>query len=84
MAPDGNSTKQVEYIRGKTLVWGANIIAGNLTQMQTYLVTISTMMKTIECPLVNLDLSPDEVKSITWPAFKPALKKWVYTHAQLK
>ena len=75
MAPDGNNAKQVAYMRDKTSIWGSNIRAGNLTQTQTYLATISTIMKTIEYPLVALDLSQEEVNSIIWPALKPALKK---------
>ena len=75
MAPDGNNTKQVEYMRGKAAVWGANILAGNLTQTQTYLATVSTIMKTLEYPLVTLDLSQEELRSITWPALKISLKK---------
>ena len=75
MAPDGNNAKQVEYMRGKASVWGSHIQAGNLTQIQSYIATSSTIWKTLEYPLLALDLTRDELKTITWPALKPSLKK---------
>ncbi len=75
MAPGRNNAKQVDYMKSKTSTWGAYIQAGNLTQLQAYITTSSTIWKTIEYPLLALDLTQDEVKSVTWPALKPALKK---------
>ena len=75
--PIGNNSKQVQYLKEKTSKWADNIKAGHLTPTEAYLAAITTIWKTktIEYPLTTLNLSREELKTITWPVYKAAFKK---------
>ena len=54
MAPNGNNSKQVQYLKDKTSKWGDKVRAGHLSPTKAYLAAITTMWNTIEYLLATL------------------------------
>ena len=75
LAPDGNNVKQVEEMRRKSIEWGEKIRTGMVDKRDAWLAMKSTIMKTLEYPLLALTLSENECNHIMAPLLKAGLPK---------
>ena len=75
MAPDGNNKGEVAFLRKATQVWGSQVETGHLDRETAWAALTTTIMKTIEYPLLALTLSEDECTHIMAPVLMQGLSK---------
>ena len=74
LAPNGKETKQIEVMRAKATEWGMYMSEGALRDFEAWNALNTTIMKTLEYPLVATTLSRKEVKHVLAPALSAGLQ----------
>ena len=75
LSPDGNDKAAIEDLRQKAMTWRDHIRCGHLNATEARLATDSTIMKSLEYPLLALNLSDKDCKSIMTPVLEASLTK---------
>ena len=75
LAVDGNNKTQVEEMRKIADLWYEKVRVGHLTRYDAWMALNSTVMKTLEYPLLALTLTEEECKKIMAPILKGGLPK---------
>ena len=57
MAPDGNNSDQVKYMRTKSLSWSRSIRAGGIQKYESLHALKSTIPQTLKYPLTSMTLT---------------------------
>ena len=87
LAPDGSNDEAVTKLKQKASNWHDNIMLGQLQRDIAWQASQTTIMKSLEYPLVALTLSEEECKTIMAPVKKATLAKTsinrTYPHALL-
>ena len=75
IALDGNTEKQAEIHKEKTLAFSAQMNRAKLMQSESRDAVETTIMKTLEYPMEAVTLSEQQWRSIMWPIWKTMLPK---------
>ena len=73
--PDGKMKDEREYLIQKTQAWADAIRTKKISRGDAWHALQTTIMKTLECPLMATSLSRRDVDSIMAPVFKAILPK---------
>ena len=75
LASDGNNNKVVERLTAKAQEWHDNILLGHISRDLAWQASQTTIMKTLEYPLVALTLSEEDCNKIMKPVKTATLAK---------
>ena len=75
LAPDGNNQAAVEKMTQKAQEWHDNIMVGLISRDIAWQASQTTIMKSLECPLVALTLNQEECNKIMKPVKFATLAK---------
>ena len=75
LAPDGNNEDAIQDLRLKSEAWRDHIRSGHLSSSEARLATQSTIMKSLEYPLLALTITDKECKRIMTPVLEASLTK---------
>ena len=75
LAPDGNQTSQIKKLTDKASQWADRISTSHLRDQETLAALKTTILKTIEYPLLTLHLSREQLRKIMSPVLIGALPK---------
>lgn len=75
LAPDGNNKDAIEDLWKKTEKWRDYIMTGHLDCTEAWLALESTILKTIQYPMLALTLTEEECNYIMAPVLQVALPK---------
>ena len=73
LAPDGNNDMAVEKLQKASKAWADRLRAGHLNQIDAWTAFQTTILKTVEYPLVALTLTSKECTKIEWPMLRAAM-----------
>ena len=73
--PDSKMIDEVKYLRAKAVAWGEAIRTKMIRREEAWYCFQSTIMKTIEYPLVSTTISKAQFQYIMSPILKQALNK---------
>lgn len=74
LAPDGNEKEQISVMREKSEQWGNHIREGRLRDFEAWSALNTTILKSLEYPLVATTLSKKEIKHVLAPALQSGLQ----------
>ena len=74
LAPDGNETAQINYLRTKVASWVDRVRSNHLSKHHAKLALTSTIYKTLEYPVAALTITQQQWRSITAPLHKCGLQ----------
>ena len=74
LAPDGNQKKQIEVMRKKSTSWVHCMREGALRDFEAWGTLNTTILKSLEYPLVATTLTKQEVKHVLAPALSSGLQ----------
>ncbi len=75
LAPNGNKTEEIKYLREKTTKWADMIRSGHLGPVETWVALSTGIWKSILYPMAATNLSDSEIRSITAPIIDVALPR---------
>ena len=75
LAIDGNNTAQIKYMQKVAEQWSKKVRVGHITRVDAWTAFTSTVMKTLEYPLLALTLSESECGAIMSPVLSEGLPK---------
>ena len=75
LAPDGNNQEAIQDLRQKSESWRDHIRSGHLIPSEARLATDTTIMKSLEYPLLALTITDKECKTIMAPVLEASLTK---------
>ncbi len=73
LAPDGNSKRQVDESRKKSLEWASRVNTGHINKSDAWFYFQTTIKKSLEFPLTATTMSPEDCRRIEAPALGAAL-----------
>jgi len=84
LAPDGNSTEEIEYLIKKVQTWTDKIRTNPVNQKHAFLVICSTIIQMLLYPIAALNLTCIECNKIMWPLYKYGLQQMEICSSLLK
>ena len=73
LAPNGQQKTQLGVMKSKAKAWSTHIRASNLNQYSVWRAMNTTIIKTLEYPLVATTLTAEELKSLMFPVLSAGL-----------
>ena len=74
LAPNRKETKQIKVMRAKATEWGMHMSKGALRDFEAWNALNTTILKSLEYPLVATTLSRKEIKHVLAPALSAGLQ----------
>ena len=78
LSPDGDESKQLDYLSEKAQKWMEFVRVGGLDWTSCWIALKSTIWKSLEYPLPATTFTKDEISSITGPLYKAVLPRCGY------